>query len=98
VYVSLAWLLLSLELILLLPEAVHSDHNEYRLLRHLMANYDSNARKSSAPIRSHLIPGLYTLLHSSGNRDMNLTLIRLLQVLSPIPPKPFKWFSACHSI
>nr|CAH0110546.1 unnamed protein product [Daphnia galeata] len=39
-----SWLLLSLELILLLPEAVHSDHNEYRLLRHLMANYDSNAR------------------------------------------------------
>ncbi len=42
-----------------MPEAVHSYLNEYRLLRHLMENYDSNARKSSSPIRSHLIPGLY---------------------------------------
>ncbi|KAK4007721.1 neuronal acetylcholine receptor subunit alpha-10 [Daphnia magna] len=37
-------LLLSLGLFVLLPEAVHSDLNEYRLLRHLMENYDSNAR------------------------------------------------------
>lgn len=39
------WIMLSIQLLLILPVAVWADINEYRLLRHLMANYDSSARK-----------------------------------------------------
>lgn len=42
---SLGWLLSSLHVLLLLPAAARADLNEYRLLRHLLANYDNSARK-----------------------------------------------------
>lgn len=60
-----ARLLLWLGLIALLPEAVHSDHNEYRLLRHLMANYDSNARKRLFNPVEHLLKEITDDVQSS---------------------------------
>ncbi len=80
-----AWLL-SLHL-LFLPAGARADLNEYRLLRHLMANYDSSARKYI-----YFIDRYSNGKHVPGFAILSMTS----QVQWPIRRCPFKWFSACR--